>query len=320
MGNCNCLKMTPLDSKLKTDVNVEDDLNNDKSSLSEGNANNKSLEKKTSPRGVSNPTQNGLKKNIKSDNVINNNYRSIKEDTDTIKKKATIKDDKINSTKSLNKKDDCKEENVELKEKKELNRAPQRQMSLTEIIKQKNFKIINGDRKSINVVLLGDRCVGKTSIIYQYTSNKFDQYYITTIFKEDFSKPITIGNKKYNMNFTVTSGDPQYQGDYTNIYKNCDFFVMVFDLTLPQSFDKIKEILKKEILQYANLYKENYMNVILIANKSDLKSRKISAEEINQFCEKYCLDYFEVSAKNNINISRIFSKLAEVYDEVVPKS
>lgn len=323
MGNCNCLKSSPNDSMFKSDVPVEGNFSNNEKQNYTDDQNSPLSDKKNSQRGVSNPTQNNIKKQIKKENSINNNDSSNKskqnEDNENLKKEFFTDNNNTNYSNNM-KKETSKDDNLETYDKKDSKRGTKISKKLTDLIKLKNISRISKDKKTINVVLLGDRCVGKTSIIFQYTSNKFDQYYITTIFKEDFRKPISVGNRNYSLYFTVTSGDPQYQGDYTNIYKSCDFFILVFDVSQPQSFEKIKEILNKEILQYVSLYKEDYANVLVVANKCDLKNRKVSSEEINEFCNKYCLDYHEVSAKNNLNIGRIFSKIAEVYDEIALKS
>lgn len=324
MGNCNCLKSAPHDSMFKSDVQVEGNFIKNENTKNPCDINDSHVsDKKNSQRGVSNPTQNNIKKQIKKENSIKNNNVINKtkqnEEVEVTKKESIIDNSNTNYTSNV-KKESLKDDNLENYDKKESKKDTKISKKLSELIKLKNIPKISKDKKTINVVLLGDRCVGKTSIIFQYTSNKFDQYYITTIFKEDFRKPISVGNRNYSLYFTVTSGDPQYQGDYSNIYKSCDFFILVLDVSLPQSFEKIKEILNNEILQYVSLYKEDYANVLVVANKCDLKNRKVSQEEITEFCNKYCLDYHEVSAKNNLNIGRIFSKIAEVYDEIASKS
>ena len=88
----------------------------------------------------------------------------------------------------------------------------------------------------INVVFLGERCCGKSSIVYQYINNKFEPYYIQTMFKETFRKEVSYEEKKVNLNIIVTSGVEQYQEDYTEVYRNCDFFVVCYDVTSNDSF------------------------------------------------------------------------------------
>jgi len=316
MGNCNfnCLKQTSSESYFKSDVQVEDIENNDKTNLYDINAN---IGKKNSPRGVCNPTQNNIKKQYKKDSSVNSQPDPTNETYDNKKKGESSTENEITYP-NTHKKGNSKDVNF-AKGELEANKFEPILTKLTNIVNSKKLRKIEKNKSTINIVLLGERCVGKTSIIFQYTSNKFDQYYITTIYKEDFTKTISLANKKYNLYFTVTSGDPQYQGDYTNIYKTCDFFVLVFDISMTQSFEKIKEILKNDIIQYVDLYKENYSNVIVVGNKCDLKSRKVSFEEASEYCKRYCIDYFEVSAKNNLNLGKVFNKITEVYDESITK-
>ncbi len=178
-------------------------------------------------------------------------------------------------------------------------------------------KEISRNKNTINIIFLGDKCTGKTSIVYQYMSNKFDQYYIQTIAREEFSKNIKFEGKTYKINLIVTSGVPQYQEDYSKLYETSDFFVVCFDQTLPKTFDKAKEIIKTEIVQYLFLMQENFANVILIANKADSKEKKVSMVEINKFCEKYKIQLFETSAKSKLNIQNAFNKIIEVYDKII---
>ena len=190
--------------------------------------------------------------------------------------------------------------------------------NLTEILKIKDISKLNKDKKNkINIIFLGDKCVGKTSIVYQYISSKFDQYYIQTIIKEELSKDVLFNNKRYKLNFNVTSGVPQYQGDYSNLYNTSDFFVVCYDITSPLSFLKAKEIINKEILQHLFLYDDNYANVILLGNKIDLKERHVEHDKVSEYCKKYNIDFYEVSAKLNTNITKIFTKILEVYDEAI---
>ena len=189
---------------------------------------------------------------------------------------------------------------------------------LTEILKLKDLSKNKKELKnSINIIFLGDKCVGKTSIVYQFTSNKFEQYYIQTIMREEFVKIVPFSDKKYQIKLTVTSGVPQYQEDYSNFYVTSDFFIVCYDVTSQQSFEKAKDIINKDLLPYVFLYNENYANVILLGNKSDVKERQVNYEKVLEYCKKYKFDFYEVSAKLNTNIPKVFSHLVEVYDEAM---
>lgn len=191
--------------------------------------------------------------------------------------------------------------------------------NLTDILALKKITKEHTKQKStINIAFLGDKCVGKTSLVYQYATNKFDQYYIQTIAREEFTKNVKFEAKNYNLNIIVTSGVPQYQEDYSQLYSESDFLVVVFDLTQLKTFEKAKEIIKNEIKTYIFLLSENFANVLLIGNKADLaRERKVNANEINEFCIKYKIHYFETSAKSKFNVSNFFNKIIENYDLVI---
>jgi len=53
------------------------------------------------------------------------------------------------------------------------------------------------------------------------------------------------------------------------------------------------------------------MPIGLFGNKCDLvDERKVTQEEIDEFCQKENIDYFETSAKEKIGISEGFEKIA----------
>ena len=79
----------------------------------------------------------------------------------------------------------------------------------------------------------------------------------------------------------------------------------MFDLTRRNTFQTIDH--------WINIIKENTNPkfLILIGNKSDLKEeRVIDKEIILDYCEKHLFNYMEISAKNNINIEKLFKEVA----------
>lgn len=252
-----------------------------------------------------------------------NNYDSF--NSNSLNKKIT-KNDKSD----VNKESNTMEENSDLSNTANIifNKANSTNLNensfsninrrLTDNLKLKDLsKNMKEKPNTINITLLGDKCVGKTSIVYQYLSNKFDQYYIQTIRKEEFTKTISINNKSYSVNFIVTSGVPQYQEDYSTSYKNSDFFVVCYDVTLQSSFEKAKEIITKELIPYVFLYNYEYANIVLLGNKCDSKERKVDSKAVAEYCKKYNIDFNEVSAKKATNISKVFNKIFDVFDETM---
>lgn len=55
---------------------------------------------------------------------------------------------------------------------------------------------------------------------------------------------------------------------------------------------------------------ENVVKV-LIGNKSDMANRQVSFEEGKQMADSFGVNFFEVSAKNNSNITETFTYMAK---------
>lgn len=294
MGNCYCVNSNSIKSKssVKSDIDVENDLNN-LSNVRKNNNNNR-----RSTVFVSNKQKEKTDKNLESENIIidkQKNYSSFRNGNYLLESNDNERHAE-NSKKSDIKKD----------------------LNLTEVLSKQNLDYLEKKKgkKTINVTLMGDKLVGKTSILYQFTEKKFSNHYVNTIYKEDKQISIKVKENEYYVYINSLSGDVAYQGNYTNIYENTDFFLIVFDVSNHDSFLKIRNILTEDIIEYLCLMKNDYPNVIILGNKIDLKTRNVTNEEINEFCKKYKFDYFEVSAKNNLYLEKAFYKLSEIYDEI----
>ena len=106
-------------------------------------------------------------------------------------------------------------------------------------------------------------------------------------------------------------GMPFKQYKYERLYKGTHGFIFVYDLSEINSFEKIKEKIyemkkyEKEKFYYSNICK------ILIGNKCDidLSQRCVNEYEVKKFASDNNMDYYETSAKNNINIDEAFECL-----------
>jgi small GTP-binding protein len=162
---------------------------------------------------------------------------------------------------------------------------------------------------------LGESGVGKSAFVIRYIENRFENFHIVTLGTEKYSKIGTFNSRKYTLNFIVTSGDPQYKTDYTANYKQVDFFLAFYDVSSKKSFDKLKTTVAEELKDYLFSYKNEYPNVIFIGNKSDLtKERKVPYEEVEKYCKINKFDFYEISVRSNLNISKVVNKLMETFD------
>ena len=147
------------------------------------------------------------------------------------------------------------------------------------------------------IILVGDAAVGKTSIIQRTIHNKFSETYKNT-------DGVDFENKKINQSLKLqiwdTAGQEKYKSLIPSYVRNASSIFIVYDVASKTSFDNVSKWISfiKTI--------EN-CNMILCANKIDLESeRQVTTEEGKDFAKKNELTYYEVSAKNNTNVKRMF--------------
>ena len=169
------------------------------------------------------------------------------------------------------------------------------------------------------ICLIGNICVGKTSLLARYADNSFKESYANTI-GVDF-RVITLKYKDIiaKVHIWDTAGNERFKSITINYYRSSHGFIYVYDITSKESFENLN--------MWINLTNENCgTNAInfLVGNKSDLeKEREVSKEEGEEFAKKYDLIFIETSAKNNDNVGKLFEfftyKLIEYYQKNTDK-
>lgn len=169
------------------------------------------------------------------------------------------------------------------------------------------------------ICLIGNICVGKTSLLARYADNSFKESYANTI-GVDF-RVITLKYKDIiaKVHIWDTAGNERFKSITINYYRSSHGFIYVYDITSKESFENLD--------MWINLTNENCgTNAInfLVGNKSDLeKEREVSKAEGEEFAKKYDLIFIETSAKNNDNVGKLFEfftyKLIEYYQKNTDK-
>ena len=162
-----------------------------------------------------------------------------------------------------------------------------------------NSENVNED--IINIMTLGISSVGKTSFIFRFTENTFQNLIISTIGIDFKVKIIEIENIKYKLIFYDTAGQEKFKSVAPNLIKKAHGIIIMYDITNKSSFDSIPEIIK-------NIKEEkgDDFPMILIGNKKDLEQdREIKKEEGEDLASKNGIEYFEISNKEGINIQEL---------------
>ena len=156
----------------------------------------------------------------------------------------------------------------------------------------------------LRVLTIGDKTVGKSSIIIKYIDNKFDENIKSTLGIDYKTKIIQKGDSLIKVTIYDTAGEEKYRDLIKNYYNGSNGILLIYDITNRNSFDDLNYWLE-ELKKNCNL---NNLYIYLVGNKTDLeKKRQVSYDEAKNFADMKKIPYIEISAKTGDNIDKLFN-------------
>lgn len=148
---------------------------------------------------------------------------------------------------------------------------------------------------TFNMIIVGDRRVGKTSLLRRITTSDWKAQYNATL------TPV-----EYKCNFYTTAGPVTINlwdcPDIKSLPKDISISsaIIMFDVTSPSSYSNVTSYYEAIHHHYGNT-----TPILLLGNKVDLKERKITPRMIN-IHQKLNMAYYDYSSKSNYNFEKPF--------------
>lgn len=162
-----------------------------------------------------------------------------------------------------------------------------------------------GNGYNFKVVLLGEGCVGKTSVALRYVENKFNDRHISTLQASFLNKKLTVHGKKVNLAIWDTAGQEKFHALGPIYYRMSNGAIIVYDVTDYDTFQRV--------INWVTELRKMLGSGICLAiagNKIDLeKDRRVCTEEAEEFANKTGAMHFHISAKLSENIEEMFFQL-----------
>lgn len=158
----------------------------------------------------------------------------------------------------------------------------------------------------IKLLMIGDSGVGKTCLLLRYANDSFSPTFITTIGIDFKIKNVEIDGKRIKLQIWDTAGQERFRTITTSYFRGAQGILLVYDVTDRRSFESIRNWVS-QIQQHADVH----VNKILVGNKCDMLDEKVvSTEEGQKLAKEFGIDFWEASAKNDINVEQSFISIA----------
>ena len=165
----------------------------------------------------------------------------------------------------------------------------------------------NDDFTVCKVVLLGETGVGKTSIISRYVLNQFSDVVVSTTGASYATKIIEI-DKDNKIKFQIwdTAGQERFRSLAKIFYQNAAAVVLVYDITVRDTFEKLKEYWIEEIRNNA----PSDIIIALAGNKCDnYEFEVVSRKEGQDLAKQIDAIYKQTSAMLSNGIEELFKSI-----------
>ena len=166
--------------------------------------------------------------------------------------------------------------------------------------------------EQVKVVLLGESGVGKTSIIAQFTSGKFDPDCVTSLSAQFISKTIEFENLQKAIKFDIwdTAGQEKYRALAKIFYKDAKVIILVYDITDQKSFEELKNYWYEMVSSNA----DKDAMIAIVANKNDLyDNAQVSQDEGLTYAKSIGAIFQSTSAKSDSGINTLFDNIGQKY-------
>lgn len=164
-----------------------------------------------------------------------------------------------------------------------------------------------GGSRSYNfkIVLLGEGCVGKTSLVLRYVEDKFNDRHITTLQASFLTKRVNLNGKRVNLAIWDTAGQERFHALGPIYYRESHGAILVYDITDEDSFQKVKNWVR-ELRRMLG----DDICLVIAGNKTDLeRERHVSLKDAETYAREVGALHFLTSAKLNQGVEELFLEL-----------
>ncbi|XP_077309463.1 ras-related protein Rab-3B [Lithobates pipiens] len=166
------------------------------------------------------------------------------------------------------------------------------------------------------LLIIGNSSVGKTSFLFRYADDTFTSAFVSTVGIDFKVKTVYRNDKRVKLQIWDTAGQERYRTITTAYYRGAMGFILMYDITNEESYNAVQDWATQ-----IKTYSWDNAQVILVGNKCDMEDeRVIPAEKGKHLAEQLGFEFFEASAKENIQVKQVFERLVDIICDKMSES
>uniref|UniRef100_A0A1A9V3Q7 Ras-related protein Rab-37 n=1 Tax=Glossina austeni TaxID=7395 RepID=A0A1A9V3Q7_GLOAU len=160
----------------------------------------------------------------------------------------------------------------------------------------------------IQVIMLGDSGVGKTSLLVMFRDGVYMPcYYVTTVGIDFMNKVVLVDGTRVKLQIWDTAGQERFRSVTHAYYRDAHALLLLYDVTNKITYDNIRAWL----CEIRDCAQENVV-IVLIGNKADCSNsdRQVKREDGERLAREHNVPFMETSAKTGQNVELAFETVA----------
>lgn len=161
-------------------------------------------------------------------------------------------------------------------------------------------------------IIVGDTCVGKSSILLSFTDKRFDPHQLSTIGADFGMRTVLVDGQPVKLQIWDTAGQERYQSLTRSYYRGASGALLVYDISRRDSFIHLTKWLED-----MRTHGSSKTVIMLVGNKADHARREVAFEEGERFANENGLMFLETSAKTADHVDEVFLRIAhQIYGDI----
>jgi small GTP-binding protein len=153
----------------------------------------------------------------------------------------------------------------------------------------------------INIIILGDPKVGKSTLILKYTDDQFMPNYISTIGVDFRTKTLTDGSQTVKAQIWDLSGQRRFSGITSTYYKGAQGIILMYNSNDLESFNNLDYW-----VQSIRTNGKSNVPILVVGNQFDPETPQVTYQQALNFSQRISAKFIQIDVKSGFNVEEAF--------------